>query len=439
MLTLGLDIGTTTISIVVMDKEKQKVVEAGNVFNDSFIPTEHEWEKMQDPDRILKNAKTLLDDCLMRYPQISSIGLTGQMHGIVYLDENGKAVSPLYTWQYGGGRELLTEMGDDHVHVGYGMVTYYYHHRQGMVPKSAVTFCTIMDYLGMHLTGRKRPLMHISNAASLGMFDCETHRFREERIRGLGLDLSMIPEVSTKFEQIGVYHKVPVKIAIGDNQASFLGTVGMENGAVLVNMGTGGQISMLIDQFLEIPGIETRPLSEKQYLLIGASLCGGRAYAVLEHFFRAYAEMIGAESEPQYEVMEQLAQMGRERERKARRTEIQGNVMGEHPAEGGMQVVTTFSGTRQEPSKRGSITGISESNFTPEFLTYGVLKGMAEELYAMYERMLEAGCHQAENFTASGNGLRKNPVLREIFSEMFGAELIMAKFEEEAACGAALI
>ena len=174
-------------------------------------------------------------------------------------------------------------------------------------------------------------------------------------------------------------------------------------------------------------------------MLIGASLCGGRAYAVLEHFFRAYAEMIGAESKPQYEVMEQLAQMGRERERKARRTEMQGNVMCEHPAEGGMQVVTTFSGTRQEPSRRGSITGISESNFTPELLTYGVLKGMAEELYAMYERMLEAGCHQAASFTASGNGLRKNPILREIFSEMFGAELIMAKFEEEAACGAALI
>ena len=188
MLTLGLDIGTTTISIVVMDKEKQKVVEAGNVLNDSFIPTENEWEKMQDPDRILKNAQMLLDDCLMRHPQISSIGLTGQMHGIVYLDENGKAVSPLYTWQYGGGRELLAEMGDDHVHVGYGMVTYYYHHRQGMVPKNAVTFCTIMDYLGMYLTERKRPLMHISNAASLGMFDCETHQFRKERIRGLKQD-----------------------------------------------------------------------------------------------------------------------------------------------------------------------------------------------------------------------------------------------------------
>ncbi len=428
MLTLGLDIGTTTISVVVMDRENQKVIEAGNVLNDSFIRTEHSWEKIQDPGRILEKAVGLLEDCLGRYPQVESIGLTGQMHGIVYLDKEGKAVSPLYTWQYGGGGELIAEMQDESVHAGYGMATYYYHSKQGLVPEGAVTFCTIMDYLGMHLTGRKCPLMHISNAASLGMFDCKRNQFRMEQIEKLGLDCGMIPEVSEEFEGIGTYREIPVKIAIGDNQASFLGSVGSDNGAVLINMGTGGQVSMLTDRYMEIPGIETRPLAKGRYLLIGASLCGGRAYAVLEQFFRSYAVAIGMEEKAQYGVMEKLAYAGWEKGKS------------EHTgAERGLEVCTTFSGTRQNPAKRGSICGISESNFTPELLTYGVLKGMAEELYGMYEKMLEAGCERAKTFTASGNGLRKNQVLQNIFSERFEAELVLSRYEEEAACGAALI
>lgn len=426
MLTLGLDIGTTTISIVVMDQQNQKVIEAGNILNDSFIQTEHTWEKIQDPERIMEKAKGLLEDYLQTYPQIASIGLTGQMHGIVYLNADGKAVSPLYTWQYGGSADIIDEMQDASVHIGYGMATYYYHHKAGLLPEDAVTFCTIMDYLGMQLTERKRPLMHISNAASLGMFDCQNHQFRMERIAELGLDCKMIPDVSKEFEIIGTYRKIPVKIAIGDNQASYLGTVGNQKGTVLVNMGTGGQISMLTDRYLEIDGIETRPLSKDSYLLIGASLCGGRAYAVLEQFFRSYAAAMGAENKPQYDVMQTLACAGWEK--------IKNGTVVEP-----MAITTTFSGTRQNPSQRGTICGISESNFTPELLTIGVLKGMAEELYSMYEKMLAAGCEQAKTFTASGNGLRKNQILQNIFSELFETELVLSRYEEEAACGAALI
>ena len=46
-----------------------------------------------------------------------------------------------------------------------------------------------------------------------------------------------------------------------------------------------------------------------------------------------------------------------------------------------MKVTTTFLGTRGDPKKRGSIEGISLKNFSPAALAYGVLEGMAEELY----------------------------------------------------------
>ena len=52
-------------------------------------------------------------------------------------------------------------------------------------------------------------------------------------------------------------------------------------------MGTGGQISLLADRALDAEEIETRPFNEKSYLIVGSSLCGGRAYATLASFFAA--------------------------------------------------------------------------------------------------------------------------------------------------------
>ena len=156
-----------------------------------------------------------------------------------------------------------------------------------------------------------------------------------------------------------------------------------------------------------------------KYLLVGASLCGGRAYAVLEHFFRSYIKAAGMEETSQYAVMAELAERGmKDADR--------------------LKVCTAFNGTRVEPGLRGSITNIGEDNFTPESLTYGVLEGMARELYDMYCLMREGTDLKAERLVASGNGLRMNPVLQEICSSMFGAELILADFKEEAACGAAV-
>ena len=70
MLTMGLDIGTTTISIVVMDRVNKKVVETGNIPNDSFLKTENSWEKTQDAELILKKTVKLLNEYLLRYPEV---------------------------------------------------------------------------------------------------------------------------------------------------------------------------------------------------------------------------------------------------------------------------------------------------------------------------------------------------------------------------------
>ena len=105
MRAAGIDIGTTTISGVVLDTEAKKVLKAKTIQNGSFIKAEHEWEQIQDVSVIRTKACALLDELLEEFPDVEGIGLTGQMHGIVYLDKDGECVSQLYTWQDGRGAQ----------------------------------------------------------------------------------------------------------------------------------------------------------------------------------------------------------------------------------------------------------------------------------------------------------------------------------------------
>ncbi len=147
MKAMGIDIGTTTISGVVLDVEEKRVVEARTIQNSSFIATENEWERIQDVSVILKKAQELADELLNCCPDCKSIGLTGQMHGILYIDCRGECVSPLYTWQDGRGNlpefdgksvvELVRTATGTTVSTGYGLITHLYHCKKNRVPETA--------------------------------------------------------------------------------------------------------------------------------------------------------------------------------------------------------------------------------------------------------------------------------------------------------------
>lgn len=181
MQTIGIDIGTTTISGVVLEKngtQEPRILEAKTIENGSFLTTTKDWERIQDAEKIVKKSRQMLDDFLDEYPEVEKIGLTGQMHGIVYIDKEGKCVSPLYTWQDARGSlsgkdngsltEEIRQTCSVQAPSGYGMVTHIYNLRYHLIPDTAVSFCTIMDYFGMRLTGRKKALVHAGNAASFG-------------------------------------------------------------------------------------------------------------------------------------------------------------------------------------------------------------------------------------------------------------------------------
>lgn len=432
MRSVGLDIGTTTISAVIVDFDKKKVEKSYTIENNSFIQTQNEWEKIQDADLIIKKTVGLLETILNEYDNIKWIGLTGQMHGIVYVDENGKNVCPLYTWQDGRGEDICKEVDKKYsvkVSTGYGLVTHMYNLKNNLVPESAAKICKIMDYLGIVLAERKEPFIHSSNAASLGIFDVEKKCFMKEELEQLCVNIDILPEVTDSYEVIGNHKGIPVITAIGDNQVSFLGSVENMENSILVNMGTGGQVSVLSDKVCAGEDLETRPFNEGKYLIAGSSLCGGRAYALLQNFFKTYTEAAGIEGIDHYAVMASFL----EKNAAAENLNNAGKINNKK-----LHIDTSFSGSRANPDKRGSITNIDVNNFTPQAFIRGVLEGMANELYQMYANVDESVKTNKNIMVASGNGIRKNIHLQKIMEETFGMKIIIAQNQEEAASGAAL-
>ncbi len=425
MKILGLDIGTTTVSAVVV--ENKQVLSALTLKNDSFLPTDRPWEKVQDPAYICTTALQAVETLLAQHADVQRIGITGQMHGIVYLDSLGNPVSPLYTWQDGRGDQSyedgksyathLSQLTGYPLATGYGLVTHFYNIKNGLVPEKAAIFCTIHDYIAMVLAGNTAPVTDPSDAASFGIFQVEKGCFDAAALEKAGIDSSMLPPVA-KNACIGYYkNKIPVYVAIGDNQASFLGATGGNVETMLVNVGTGSQFSVYTKDYMTCPGLETRPFPGG-YLLVGASLCGGRAYALLEKFFEdTVSAMTGTAMDSCYDAMDKLLSAGR-------------------PADV-PPLIPLFQGTRQEPSLRGSITGLSTENFTPRHLLWAMLEGMTKELHDMYLQYLNAGGNPVK-LIGSGNGLRKNLHLQGCFAQLFGQYLTMSDCTEEAATGAAL-
>ena len=423
---IGIDIGTSSVCGVVYNDADGNVKSVTKA-NDAAITGGPAWSFRQDPERILEVTRRLLEE--MMEPDVASIGFSGQMHGMLYVDGEGRSLGPLYTWQdgsaaqpYQGGEsyaQYLTRITGYETSTGYGLATHFYNMKTDGVPAAAVKLCTVMDYVAMRLCGGSEPVCEPSNAASLGFFDKQRLQFDTEALGKAGIDVAILPEVRPAGTKVGTYRDIPVYVAIGDNQAAFLGSVLDKQTSVHVTIGTSRQISVYTDSYVQVHGLDTRPLPGGGYILVGAALCGGVSFAMLKDFYAQVAETITGTRPSDKDIYNRMCEMSD--------TET-----------GGISVRTTFSGTRRKPSLRGEITGIDLRNLTPEHLTNALLKGICQELKDFYD-CLPADIRQCrKSITGSGNGLRKNHLLQSLLSETFALPLELTSHQEEAALGAAI-
>jgi sugar (pentulose or hexulose) kinase len=456
-IVLGVDLGTTKITSIAIDAGSGDMLAVAYAPNQANVTRDDdraagysEWQ----PDLIVASALRCLSNVAQqlgpRVNDVAGIGTTGQQHGALLADSDRKAISPLINWQ---DRRALQRMPNSDstwldaarsaigrdawqqtgcwLQPGFMAVTLFELARRESLPVNAQAMF-IMDYFVSALTDQL-PVTEPSCAGSSGVFDVRARRWSDDAIEALGLSRSLFPEIREAnivaggltrehAQSTGLVEGTPVFVPIGDHQASFLGSVADRRNSVLVNVGTGAQVAVYTDDFVFDPPIELRPFPCGGNLLSNVGLAGGWSYQVLEQFFRDVGrDLFEAEStEKLYEALNRLAE------------KIPSGA-------DGLACEPKFSGTRLDPTVRGSINGLSPQNFTAGHFARAVLEGMSRSLHGGFQAIHNITSQSPGTLVAAGNGLRENPLLAKIVSEAFGLPLTSTRHREEAAFGAALV
>jgi sedoheptulokinase len=84
MVSIGIDVGTSTICACLLDVESGKVLRTWTQ-NHGYLTTSNPREKIQSVDKIENIISSILMEITSNNIDIACLGLTGQMHGILYL------------------------------------------------------------------------------------------------------------------------------------------------------------------------------------------------------------------------------------------------------------------------------------------------------------------------------------------------------------------
>lgn len=416
-LCLGIDIGTTKTACSIVDAASGRVVAQASRAHAAATGA-----GVQDPARHLRGLEALLAelpaDVLGR---ISAIGVTGQMHGILFW--SGSATSSLYTWQHAIPPAALAAIQTvaPTLRDGYGLATLA-HLRESLSLDSFDHCGSIMDYVVWKLTDRL--VTDYSIAASWGAFDMATADYDWPTIDGLGVPRRLFPELvpcganaGTCTGAFGLPPGIPVMTALGDHQASVAGSSSDPDRELYLTLGTGAQLSAVVAA--PVPGIECRPFPGGRLLATAAPLCGGSAWALLEAHARAWRHSVqsdGADGNaPLYDVLDDLA-------------------LAEIGATDLPIVKPHFLGERSDSSLRGSITGLTLANFTPAKLAAAFALGILRNLRQSFPESLYAG---RTVLIVSGNAIRQSRALKTACDRVFNLPSILPDGAEEAACGVA--
>ena len=424
---VGLDIGTTHITMVVIDLSRERKIRHYARSNPR-VDTGETYTYAQDPVQIEMIIRSLL--ALVDEP-IGSICLTGQVHGILYYDAQGMAVSPLYTWLDRSALVSIDGMTSQqrmeqetgiHLPSGYGLLTHFAHRRLGKVPSHAVGFCGILEFITGKLVGTRSRHSDASCLASYGAFDPVSLSFDPGVLRTV-LDSSMLPflEPCTPLTLVGeTPDGIPVAHAVGDNQAGFFGMVPDWECSAMVSIGTSGQVSVFSTDTACPDQMELRPFFGAGYLHVGATLTAGKTYEVIQRFFASILASAGVsvDNERIFAMMKSVA----------------ASDDGDEP----LFLDPRFNGARHDPSVRGSLTHITLDNLTPGNLVRAAIQGIVEELYTFKEHAPEV-FRPVNHIVATGAAVRKNHLFSQELERQFGIPLVVADIDDGAGVGAALI
>ena len=272
MFWLGLDVGTGGTRALLVD-ERGKVRHASIAAHEDILMPRPLWAE-QRPENWWQAAqlavRAVLAESVVNPRDIRGIGLSGQMHGLVLLDDAHRLIRPSLIWcdqrsqaqvdfiEGAVGREAIVAATANPVLTGFTLpkLIWVRDHepenfrraRRVLLPK---------DYLRFELTGEFAT--DVSDASGTALFDVAHRRWSETMTASLGLDPSLLPraleshEISgavtrAAAEATGLAEGTPVVAGAGDQAASAVGNGIVAPGPVSCTLGTSGVVFSFLDQ-----------------------------------------------------------------------------------------------------------------------------------------------------------------------------------------------
>ncbi len=436
MKALGIDLGTTKVAVIVYDSETATSV-AINSPHYAALNCQDQTVFEQDVCKIAACTEQLIAQLPKDLRQsISAVGITGQMHSLLLKSASG--VSPLITWQdhrCGADRiEKFNRLSGLNLREGFGGTTLARLSADNQLPADkTLQASTISDYLAALLTGNDFIVTDPTHAASWGIYDTAGKCWNQPALKALNIPMEILPEIRPSGAVIGhisaeysrkfaLPEDAVVINALGDNQASILGTGKDFDHEIYLTLGTGAQLSMTTLQIpTQLPeNIEVRPFPGGRHLLVSAPLCGGAAFAMLADTVNSFRTALGEEPLPRKQLMDKLDALGMEYIRQNGEPEL--------------CIKPHFLGERHAPELRGTLSGLTLDNATPGALAAALAWGIVRNLKANFPPEELA---QRTTVIGSGNAVRLVKSIQHAIKTEFNLPLQLSDKQEEAATGAA--
>jgi xylulokinase len=448
-LVLGLDVGTQGTKALLLDPESGAVVaRAGKSYG--LLPDLPPGAAEQHPETWIEAVRDATRAVLDRAARgrIAAVGVSGQQHGLVVLDEQLAVVRPAKLWcdtSTSAEASELSRLLERPVPTGYTASKILWLSRHEPEAWGRVRHVLLPhDYVNLRLTGRLA--MEAGDASGTGLFDPLARRFvDEDELRAVDERLPLLlpplidpgTPVGTLTADgaalLGLREGLPVAAGSGDNMCSALGSGATRAGVVVVSLGTSGTVfthserpvvdpAGLIAPFCDATGGWLPLLCVMNCTNVTEEVCAAFAPAAVGARGGVGAAAAGAAAATTADELAALTRAARD----------------VPPGCDGLLWLPYLHGERVPdlPSARGVLAGLSPGSLSPGTLFRAALEGVCLNLGWGVERLRALGV-TVDAVRVVGGGAQ-NPLWRAILADVLDAPVTRLLEPESAALGAAI-
>lgn len=260
---IGVDLGTSAVKLLLMDERGRVLKVVSGSYPISFPAPG--WSQQNPADwlrEVKAGIKELVADC--NKAEIAGIGVAGQMHGLVVLDEQDNVIRPAILWNDGRTvaevEYLNKEIGEDKLlkwtsNIAFaGFTAPKILWMKNNEPELFARIHKIMlpkDYINYCLTGVFAT--EYSDAAGMLLLNVRNKVWSREMLEICGISEGQLPKLFESYEAIGTLKpeiaeelglSASVKVAAGaaDNAAAAIGTGTVGSGSCNLSLGTSGTL-----------------------------------------------------------------------------------------------------------------------------------------------------------------------------------------------------